>query len=151
MVVYDGEEAVAATACFLMSYPLETMLGAPLKKIAAQIRKFFPGAFCLKALICGLPMDQGQIGVRPCRAKEAVDQILRSMDKIARENKAGFLAFKDFGLAYTDILDPIQKLGFYKFASFPSTEIKISFECFEDYVKILSRASRDSLKRKLKK
>lgn len=152
IMVYDGSEAIAATACFFMSYPLETTLDGPLRIFISKMRKILPNIFNIKALICGLPMDQGQIGLaQGSRNPEAIMQIAACLDRIAKENRASILAFKDFGAAYTELLDPIQKLGFYKFPSFPSTEIKINFNTFEDYIKSLSRSSRDSLKRKLKK
>ena len=151
ILVYQDEEVVGATPCFLMKYPLETTVRGPLQKLVLAIKKIFPHAFTLKALICGLPMDQGRIGIRSEKPQDILDVILSCMEGIAQETGAGILAFKDFGCEYEPLLDTLQTDGFYKAHDLPSTAMKISFSDFNGYLKTLSRASRDGLKRKLKK
>jgi predicted N-acyltransferase len=80
-----------------------------------------------------------------------VKAIVRRMEQIAKKNKAQIIAFKDFDQVSTQMLDPLQKEGFSRFDSLPSTELDIPFKNFEEYLKTLSGASRYDLRRKFKK
>lgn len=150
MIFEDGRPAGAAP-CFFMNYPLGTTVRGPFKRLFPFFQKVLPDFFNLKALICGLPMDQGRIGIKSGNPRAVLDEIIRCMDRIARDEGAGIVAFKDFGSEYAGLVDPIQSQGFYKFADLPSTDMEIPFASLEEYMKTLSRVSRDGLKRKLKK
>ncbi|MEI7752747.1 MAG: GNAT family N-acetyltransferase, partial [Candidatus Omnitrophota bacterium] len=80
-----------------------------------------------------------------------VRAICKAMESLAASRKISIVAFKDFGLQECEWLDALQTEGYYKFESLPSTEMAVPFRSFDEYVKTLNRASRDGLKRKLKK
>jgi len=80
-----------------------------------------------------------------------MEAIHDSMEKIAKAELAAMLIFKDFTSAYDDVFKPLLKKGFSRIESLPSTDMEITFTSFEDYLKTLSRASRDGIKRNLKK
>ena len=150
VLVYDAGELVGCAPCFLMHYPLDTTIQGPIKSILLKIKEKFPHFMELKALVCGLPMGQGRIGaVRDAGA--VVQAICAAMESLAASRKISILAFKDFGLRECEWLDALQAEGYYKFESMPSTEMAVPFRSFDEYVKTLNRASRDGLKRKLKK
>jgi len=150
LLVYDNGILVGATSCFLMNYPLDTTVQGVLKNISFAIKKVFPNVFNLKALICGLPMGRGRIGVLgdPNRVIKA---IVECMKQLADQEKIPIVAFKDFGFEHTNALDQLQKEGFSKFESLPTTEKDLHFATFDEYLKTLSGASRYDLKRKFKK
>ena len=151
LLIYDHEDLVGATSCFLMNYPLETTIqGAP-RYFLNAFKKIFPNLFNLRALICGLPMGPGRIGVRGENRGGVLRAILEGMEQIAREEKIPIVALKDFDPKDDVLLDPLQKEGFYKFRSLPNTELDVSFTSFDQYLKTLSPASRYDLKRKFKK
>ncbi len=150
ILVYQDQALAAATTCFLMSYPLDTTVRGLFKTMAALIKKFLPEILNLKALICGMPLGPGQIGMVG-NPEKVLAAILGCMEEIARKEKVPILAFKDFGLSYTGELDPLQSQGFYKFLSLPNTEMNIHFKDFEDYLGTLSKATRYDLRRKFKK
>lgn len=151
ILVYDGETVVGATSFFLMHYPLETTVQGPLRAVMFGIKKFFPSVLDLKAVICGLPMDQGRMGIKCEDPQAVVREIMACLERCAAENKAGVLAFKDFGAEYTELLKPVREMGFCRIQNLPSTDMDLNFDSFEGYMKTLSRVSRDGLKRKLKK
>jgi predicted N-acyltransferase len=70
---------------------------------------------------------------------------------VARKKRAPIVAFKDFSHAYTALLDPLQKSGFSKFESLPTTELNVWFKDFEEYLMTLSSANRYDLRRKFRK
>ncbi len=150
IMVYDHKTPVGATACFLMNYSLDTSISGAFRHLSNFIKKLMPNIFSLKTLICGMPIGQGRIGIAGC-ADRTLQAIIRRMERIAKKNKALILAFKDFDRTGANALDPLQKDGFTKFDSLPFTELDITFDNFEDYLKTLSGASRYDLRRKFKK
>ena len=150
IMVYEGKTPVGATVCFLMDYSLDTSISGPLRRLSNSIKKFKPNIFSIKTFICGMPIGQGRIGA-PVESDKVVKAILRRMEQIARKVKAPIIAFKDFGKEYTRMLDPVQKSGFVKLESLPSTEMNIWFNNFEEYLNTLSSASRYDLRRKFRK
>lgn len=150
IMVYDRKTPVGATACFLMNYSLDTSISGPLRRVTNSIKKRLPSIFSLKVLICGMPIGPGRIGVIG-PADTVLKVILRRMEQIAKKNRVAITAFKDFDNAYTGMLDPLQKSGFKKMDSLPSTELNVWFKDFEEYLKTLSGANRYDLRRKFKK
>lgn len=151
ILVYEGDTPVGATACFRMDYPLDTTAGGALKNVFSAAKKFLPHAFNLKVLICGLPISQGRFGIASDNPQRVVHAIIEAMEQIAREEKVAIIAFKDFGMEQVPLLDPLQRRGFHKFESLPSTKLDIGFGNFEEYLKTLSKATRYDLRRKFKK
>lgn len=150
ILIYEAKELVGIAPCFIMHYPLDTTVQGPLKFLCLKIKKRFPHFMELKALVGGLPMGQGRIGV--ARNPQAVVRaICKAMESLAASRKISILAFKDIGLQECEWLDALQTEGYYKFESMPSTEMAVPYRSFDEYVKTLNRASRDGLKRKLKK
>lgn len=150
IMVYNRKVPVGAAACFLVDYSLDTSINGPLRRVTNGIKKFAPNIFSLKTLVCGIPMSRGRIGVAG-DSDVVVRTILRRMEQIAKKNRAAIIAFKDFDQSCTKLLDPLQKSGFSKFDSLPTTELNILFKDFEEYLKTLSGANRYDLRRKFKK
>jgi hypothetical protein len=147
IMVYDRKTPVGAATCFLMDYSLDTSISGPLRRISNSIKKVVPNIFSLRALICGVPMGQGRLGMVG-QTDTIMKAILRRMEQIAKKNRASVIAFKDFDHTYTKILDPLQKEGFSKFDSLPTTELNVWFKDFEEYLMTLSSANRYDLRRK---
>ena len=148
-MVYDGATPVGAAACFLMEYSLDTTVQGPLKAVAAAIKRIVPRAFTLRALVCGQPMGRGRLGVAG-EGRRMVRAVCDAMEQLARQERVGILAFKDFDESYTTLLAGLQDEGFCRVRNLPTTELDIRFPNFEEYLKSLSRVSRDGLKRKFK-
>jgi predicted N-acyltransferase len=150
IMVYERAVPVGATVCFLMDYSLDTSISGPLRRLSNAVKRLMPNIFSLKALICGMPLGQGRIGAS-IHTDQVLRTILRRMEQIAKKQKAPIIAFKDFDRSYTSLLDPLQKEGFAKFDSLPTTELNVWFKDFEEYLMTLSGANRYDLRRKFKK
>jgi len=150
IMVYERNIPIAASTCFLLNYSLDTSISGPLRRVTNSIKKIMPNIFSLKAVVCGMPIGQGRIGITG-QADMAIKAILRRMEQIARKNRVPIIAFKDFDQTYTRMLDPLQKIGFAKFDSLPSTELNVWFKDFEEYLKTLSSANRYDLRRKFRR
>jgi predicted N-acyltransferase len=150
IMVYDGDTAVGAVPCFSMRYSLDTSINGPLRNVLNRVKKSVPNILSVKALICGMPMGQGNLGLSGNKA-EVFKAILRKMDEVAKSEKISILAFKDFPVSYNPILDLLTGEKFTKVDSLPYAEMGLDFRTFDDYLKKLSGATRYDLKRKFKK
>ena len=148
--VYEADTLAGATTGFVMDFPLDIAVNGPLKSVFGLIKKAFPRLFNIRSVFCGLPMGQGRIGIAG-DPREVMEAINAGLEKIAGENKAALIFFKDFNRDYDDMLRPCLANGFSRIESFPSTEMALKFSDFDGYLKTLSRASREGLKRSLKK
>lgn len=150
IIVYERRTPVAAVPCFLVNYSLDTSINGILRRVTNSIKKVAPNIFSLKAVVCGTPMSQGKIGITGPE-DIIMKAILRRLEQVAKKKKAPIIAFKDFDHSYTKILDPLQKEGFTKFDSLPTTIMNVWFKDFDEYLMTLSSASRYDLRRKFKK
>jgi len=150
IMVYDSGTAVGAAPCFLMRFPFDITVQGPLKTFLAFLKKPFPNILNPKVLVCGLPMGQGRIGITkdPGCVMEAISD---SMEKIAKEERAAGLLFKDFVDSYDSVFSTLIEKGYFRVESLPSTDMDINFSSFDEYLKELSPSSREGLKRKFKK
>ena len=150
IMVYDRTTPVGATVCFLMNYSMDSNIGGSVKRITSSIRKLVPNIFSLKILFCGNPLGQGRIGAIG-QTEAVIKALLRRMEQVSRKNRAAVMVFKGFDQASTTLLDSLQKSGFSKTECLPSTELRMGFKDFEEYLKTLSSANRYDLRRKFKK
>ncbi|MFA6349967.1 MAG: GNAT family N-acetyltransferase [Candidatus Omnitrophota bacterium] len=150
IMIYDNNIPVGATACFLMDFPLDITVTGVLKFFLNIVKKPFPNILNCRSIMCGLPMGQGRIGIT-ANNKDAFDSIVNALNKLAKVNKASAVIFKDFIESYDGMLKPLLDRGYIKLESLPSTDMEINFSNFEDYLKILSKSSKDNLRRNLKK
>ncbi|MCX5666069.1 MAG: hypothetical protein NT036_03350 [Candidatus Omnitrophica bacterium] len=90
IAVYDRKALVAATACFIMNYPLDTSINGPLRRVTNSIKKLMPNIFSLKAVICGMPMGQGKIGFTGDPGA-VIKVISRRIEQIAKKKRASIV------------------------------------------------------------
>ena len=144
------KQLVGAAPCFSVNYSLDTSINGPLRRLSNAVKKIFPNLFSIKALVCGIPMGQGQMGIVD-KSPIIMDAIVQRMEALARKIHAPIIAFKDFDQSYDGLFHPLLKDGFLKIDSLPMTRLKLDFANFEDYLKHLSNATRYDFRRKLKK
>lgn len=150
LLVYENNTLRGAASCFVMDFPLDTGVSGPLKLLFQAVKKLLPGIINPKVVFCGLPMGMARIGIIGDPA-EVIEAICSGLEKLAAENKAAMIFFKDFTKPYEEALRPLLRKGFSRIESFPTTQMDIRFNSFEEYLKTLSRASKEGLKRNLKK
>jgi len=150
ILVYSHKQLVGAAPCFTVDYSLDTSINGPLRKFTNTIKKVFPNLFSIKALVCGIPMGQGQMAI--VQSYSGVLQAIEArMEALARKIHAPILAFKDFDKSYDTLLNPLLQNGFLKIDSLPMTRMNLNFSDFEEYLTTLGPSSRYDYRRKLKK
>lgn len=151
ITVYDGDKMVGAAPCFLLNYSLYTSISGPARRIFNLISRAFPDFLSIKAVVCGMPMGKGNIGVAN-KDRRIIKTIINKMEEVAKHEKARIVAFKDFSHDYNDTLGFLLKKRFFRVDSLPYAEMDLDFKDFDDYMKKrLSGASRYDLRRKFKK
>lgn len=150
ILVYEANVPVGATTCFFMDFPMDAAATGYFKKITNCIRRVAPRMISAKVIMCGLPMGQGKIGIAGEPA-QVIKAICGAMRKIAKDEDAATIAFKDFPDSYKNILDELFDEGFFKMQSLPATGMEIRWTSFDHYLSSLSSVSRSGIKRKLKK
>lgn len=149
-IFYENGIPVGATTFFLMDFQLDMAVRGWFKYLTRAVKKVFPGILGVKIIFCGLPMDKGMIGITGNK-EEVLGAIVECMGRLAKQEKAVALVFKDFNASYDELLQYLLNQGFKRIASMPSTVMNIDFDNFDGYLKTLSRSSREGFKRKLKK
>lgn len=150
ILAYDRGCLVGAAPCFSVDYSLDTSINGPLRRLSNAVKKVFPRLFSIKALVCGIPMGQGQIGMAEC-SPALLMAIVQRMESLARKIHAPIIAFKDLDQSYGKLFNPLLNDGFIKIDSLPMTRLSLAFADFEDYLKRLSGPTRYDFRRKLKK
>jgi predicted N-acyltransferase len=150
LLVYEHKQLVGAAPCFAVNYSLDTSINGPLRQVTNTIKKVFPHIFSIKALVCGIPMGQGQMGITGYTSA-ILEAVERRMQALARKIHAPIIAFKDFDQSYERFFGPLLKNGYLKIDSLPMTRMDLDFSDFEEYLKTLSGATRYDYRRKLKK
>ena len=150
LMVYDGKRPVGSAPCFTMEFALDMTVTGTFRTLLAPLKRIAPAFFCPKVLMCGLPMGQGRIGIAG-DPEGVLDAVCAALEEISRQEKAAMIVFKDFDSSYDAALAPLARKGFFRIESLPSTDMEICFTSLEQYTKSLSPASREGLRRKLKK
>ena len=150
IMIYDGDTAVGAAPCFSLRYSLDTSINGPLRRVLNFIKKGFPDFLSVKALACGIPMGEGNIGMGD-NNKDILSAIVKKMEEVARHEKAQIVAFKDFPYKYSNAFNVLSDNGFFRIESLPYAEMELTFKNFDGYLNKLSGASRYDLRRKFKK
>ncbi|MDE2028773.1 MAG: GNAT family N-acetyltransferase, partial [Candidatus Omnitrophica bacterium] len=150
ILVYERKQLVGCAPCFMVNYSLDTSVSGPLRRITNAITKKFPNLLSIKALVCGIPMGQGQIGIDGF-SSAVFEAIEKRMESLARKIGAPIVAFKDFDRSYDKFFTPLRQKGFFKIDSLPMTRMPLEFSDFEEYLKILSPSTRYDFRRKLRR
>lgn len=151
ILAYKDKKPVLICPVFVMRYPLDTSIGGPIRRFTNVIKKYAPNIFSLKAVICGMPLGQGRIGIAKDAEKTAIHALRERLERMARKERATVVAFKDFGEEDAGALELLLKDGFCRIESLPTMEMEVNFKDLEGYLKTLSGATRYDLRRKFKK
>jgi len=150
ILVYEDNVPLGATSCLIANFPLSIAVTGFPRKILVITEKLIPCILNPKTLICGLPMGEGRIGIAG-KTEIVMKEINNALEKLAKEQKADLIMYKDFNSSYDDLLRPVLENGYLRLESFPSSDMEVNFRSFEEYLKKLSPSSRENLKRNLKR
>jgi predicted N-acyltransferase/multidrug transporter EmrE-like cation transporter len=150
LTLYKNGEIACIAPCFTMNYSLATTVDGPFKKVLDRLGSTVTKFLTLRVLICGCPTAEGRIGIKDQLDREIVELLAGRMFTLAKEKKAGLVAFKEFSPQYDPLFSLLRKSGFHKMSSYPAAMLEINFNNFEDYLSSLSKVTRKNLRKKFR-
>ena len=154
LVVFDlAERAIALQPLIIVDQDLAAAINGWLASVIKLVRTQMPRFLQSRILLAGCLVGDGQLGVRtdvdPQFASELLADALRLF---ARSDEISLITLKDFPARLRADLSPLGRSGYTRLDGFPSLRLDLNFATVQDYMRQrLSRATRKSFKRKLKK
>jgi hypothetical protein len=154
LIVYDqAAEPVACAVLTTFQLDLAVIAGERTVRLTQRLRRLFPSLLHIKVLFCGLPLSIGQKSLHIAPQANAHDVLLLLdiiAQKIAAEENARLIVFKEFGKEDTDQLDTLVEYGYRKGDSldmhyFSNTQHK--FRSFTEYLASLRHQYRKIVNR----
>jgi predicted N-acyltransferase len=144
----DEGDVLAVQPCFFVEQDLLAAALEPLRKIAATVRRIFPGFLRLRMLMAGCAAGEGHLAAAASDSRELIAQLNDGLQHFARQSGSRLVVWKDFPARYRSVLSV---LGETHLASMPATRLALDFTSFDDYLtRRLSHAMRKNLRRKFK-
>ncbi|MEW6171321.1 MAG: GNAT family N-acetyltransferase [Candidatus Omnitrophota bacterium] len=149
ILFYKETRIIAIVPLFILSFPIDISVQGYFKKITEMLKKVFPRLLNIKTVFIGNINNNGGIGIDKniSNIELLFKKIIVEINKIAKEEKALLINFKDFSVKYANIM---KKNGFSCIESYPNTKLEIKFKNIEEYLKNLSHATRYDMRRKIK-
>jgi len=154
IALYRGNTCLLIAPLFITDFNLDIAACGFIEKIIQGIRKFSPNFLVLKTLFCGSPFgEHGVLGIREgIEQKEIfVNELIKIINEFSKVKNTPLIIFKDFLKEETLLYDSLNRCGFFKVKSFPSTVIELNFNSFDEYLNSLGHSTRKKLRRKIKR
>jgi predicted N-acyltransferase len=152
----DRTGAPAASAC-LCTYSVDSTVLAEeglMRRIGLALKRVSPALVRYKVLFCGMPFSGGQSHVR---FADGVDhrQIVSSLDailsKVAREDGAKCIVWKEFQDAELPALATMIELRYRRADSLPMNQFRVQHADFDSYLASLHNKKRYEIRKSQKK
>ena len=151
LLVFDEENRPLALQPLVVAIQdLAASAGGKFAQRVAKMRARFPRFFQSRMALAGCLVGDGKIGILRS-GDAAVPLVAEALEKFARGEGIGLLAFKDFPATTREALSCLGEIGYVRLAGFPSLAIDLNFSSFEEYMATrLSKVTRKSLRRKFR-
>jgi predicted N-acyltransferase len=152
LLFYKDEELIATTVLSAFSFSLDIFITG--NAWVRQVKKWLPGFFNIKILICGLPASFGQLNIKVIDesfANEVFKMIAEEMKTLAKEWKIRLLCVKEFLEHNKNLGRQLIKEGFFLANSIPYMSMKVNWDSFSAYISSLRHPYRRHILRSLHK
>jgi hypothetical protein len=153
VVERDGQP-VAVAPLFVADVPIELVVPDELMPVFRLLGRLIPSLLVQRTLFVGsVCSDQGDVAILPGEDRAGVLlAVARSLDALARAEKAPMLVWKDFPDAYrADMAAVCGQAGFFTAPSFPGAEVAFSGADKESYFAGMKSSHRQQLRKKLRR
>jgi hypothetical protein len=154
LVLFDLEERpIALQPLIIADQDLATAINGRIGRAIQSIRARLPRFLYSRMLMAGCLVGDGKLGILPgVDPSFASDLLAEALQQFARSEAISFVTIKDFSPSLRSNLRPLVRSGYTRLDGFPSLHLDLNFSSVEDYMRHrLSRVTRKSFKRKLKK
>lgn len=153
-VVEDEGRPVALAPMFIADIPMEMVAPEWVMPALRFIGRLVPGVMAQRTLFVGSPFsDEGTMGFMPgVDRAAALLAVARAMDRIAREQKAWMLVWKDFPDTVKPEMDVMAKrAGFFATVGYPGTVVRFTSDRRADYEAGMKPSHRHNLRKRLRR
>lgn len=136
-VIFYYQELPVACAC-LSLFQADVVQSAPFlwQKTIEQFRNYKANLLKLRVLFCGLPVPCGHSHLRFSKKTHetpVIEQLARLMKKLAKQEKAPLIVFKEFTKKELSSYKILHEKGFIEGPVQPMHELAFSFDSFDHY------------------
>lgn len=145
---------IGIAPAFLMNVPIDLVAPDLLSRIIRSAGRWAPRLRYQRTLFIGSPCaDEGTVGLIPgVRLRDVAVILQDAAYEHARNNNASMIVWKDFPDTLSGDLDVLcRDRSLFKLVSYPGTIVPRLEGSFDGYLKTLTSAKRNSLKRKLRR
>jgi predicted N-acyltransferase len=152
LLFYNDEHLIASTVLSAFIFSLDIFITDT--AWVRLVKKWLPGFFNLKILICGLPASFGQLNLKiidESFADEVCKMIAEEMKTQAKEWKIRFLCVKEFLEHNKTLGRQLINEGFFLANSIPYMSMKVNWDSFSVYLNSLRHPYRRHILQSLHK
>ncbi|OGF05342.1 MAG: hypothetical protein A2509_01750 [Candidatus Edwardsbacteria bacterium RIFOXYD12_FULL_50_11] len=153
VTVYRGNVIIGTAALSSLIVSLDIFTGGFLRRAITAVQKIYPQFLKIRVLFCGIPVSLGQknIVVRSQDDSAIVfDAVAGCMENIAKEDKTGYLCFKEFYKGDSGP-DRLGNHGYFRAHSIPYVILDISWKGFDAYLNSFRHGYRRQINATLRK
>ena len=154
LALFDLEgRPIALQPLIIADQDLATAINGRIGRVIKSIRTCLPRFLYSRMLMAGCLVGDCKLGIVPgVNPSFASDLLAEALQQFARSQAISLVTIKDFSPSLRSNLRPLVRGGYTRLDGFPSLHLDLNFSSVEDYMKQrLSRVTRKSFKRKLKK
>ena len=137
LIFYDHNQVPhGCVALSTFKTDLTIFINNNIKVYLYLLRKRFPYFLYTNILFCGLPISLGQnhlIFVSEANQREIIELLNTFMEKLAIDEKASLIVYKEFDSSECKQLDILLNFGFSRADSLPMNHFAPTFVSFDDY------------------
>lgn len=148
-----GGRTVSIIPFFIMDFSLDILLPECLSPAIAFLRKISPRFLKMKVIFLGSPTAEDfYFGIEESENLSAVlDLSLGKIHSLARKEKAAAVCFHNLSSKNKALIGYLERNGFLKMETLPTTLLTIKADSWEDYLAGLSKNTRKDLKKKFRR
>ncbi len=154
LLVRDAAGGLVAHACV---YQLDTdfaqLMPAPVRRLAAWVRRRWPGVLAARVTECGSPLVAGtSLSVADgCSRHAVMGAIETAMRGIARRTGSTLLVLRDFEAADCAEYDFLRTRGYKRVCNLPLARIEVRWPSYDAYLAAMRGRYRKDLRRRLRR
>jgi len=155
IIIKGPQKQWIAVACLAL-FHTDIIQSSPLfvQKIIQKLRVYKPNTLKIKVLFCGLPIPAGQSHFRLAASaptSKILDLLTQTMTKIARQEKAHLIVFKELNDQEKNEVKHLQSKGFFSGELEPLFQFNPEFNNFDEYISALRSGYRRQIQLNMKK
>jgi predicted N-acyltransferase len=137
LLFFDNSKLIAHTSLFSVYTYVNGPSTGKTNSVISRMRKYIPSFLRLKIIACGTPIAtcSNTLTIFDEQQREQViGELCKTMIKIAKRQHAHIVLFRDFNASELNKLDSLQRKGFVRAFTLPTTFLDVKWTSFDSYI-----------------